>query len=503
MRADAVSTGIHLPTTVASIAPSSCPKCCGVDLWTLAILLLGVLAALDSARRHSPTYDETLHVVAGLAYWEHGRWDVYPHNPPLVKLCLSAPWLMTRARLQPDWFNSSPQVVFRLGAYFHNRYRDDFDALYFRSRVISILFYAWGAWLIGLWAGEMFGIAARRGAVALWCFQPLVLAHASVATPDMGAAVIALAALRSLSRFLPEPTWSRALTLGLWIGVAQASKFTLVLLYPIFAVIVVAHLAQTALMWRDVTRRGVRLFAAFCLSLIPLAAAYGFCGLAQPLERAEFISPTMRAVQGQLSGTPLAWGALFVPSHYLHGFDLQTADLDGRWINYLNGHESNVGWLAYYPLALALKTPVGFWLVVVLAVAACRRVRGRAADETSLALMPLLLFLFLWSNTSLTFMRYLLPCYPPAFVWLGRVFSDSHRRRRVLASWLAAFTVPETLSQHPHYLGYFDRLFGGPRVCWPVFADGEIDWGQDLPALARWQHGHPEARPMRLALFTP
>ncbi|MGH7140889.1 MAG: hypothetical protein ACREHD_34595, partial [Pirellulales bacterium] len=53
------------------------------------------------------------------------------------------------------------------------------------------------------------------------------------------------------------------------------------------------------------------------------------------------------------------------------------------------------------------------------------------------------------------------------------------------------------------YLGYFNLASGGPAGAWTWFSDGEIDWGQDLGALGRWQDAHPEARPIRLALFSP
>lgn len=481
--------------------PDALPN--GVDLWSVFILLAGIVVALDSARCHSPTYDETLHVVSGLCYWEHGRWDVYPQNPPLVKLCLAAPLVLSGVEIPSEWLGPRPAEVHRLGNLFHNRHRDNFDRLYFRCRVVSILFYAWGAWLIGRWAGELFGVAARRGTMALWCFQPLVLAHASVATPDIGAAVIALSALRALSRQLQGPSWRNTVRLGLWIGAAQASKFTLVMIYPFFGVIALLVIAQTAVTLREVRNRIGALLVAYSISLIPLAAAYGFQGLGQPLKAARFSSPTLRGVQSCVGGTPLAWGARLVPSHFLYGFDLQAVDVDGRWVNYFRGHESNTGWVAYYPTALALKTPVLFWLVVVLAFRAGRTAPGHANDEMCLVVFPLLLFLFLWSNTSLTFLRYLLPCYPPAFVWLGRAFAGVQGRRQLSAALCATATVMAALSQHPHYLGYFNALSGGPPACWRVFSDGEIDWGQDLPALAKWQTKHPEAMPMRLALFAP
>jgi len=49
------------------------------------------------------------------------------------------------------------------------------------------------------------------------------------------------------------------------------------------------------------------------------------------------------------------------------------------------------------------------------------------------------------------------------------------------ALWLA-FT---TLSTHPDELAYANELGGGPARLWRHLADSNVDWGQDLPALAR------------------
>lgn len=38
----------------------------------------------------SPTDDETAHLPAGVSYWQFGRFDLYPVNPPLVKLVAAA-----------------------------------------------------------------------------------------------------------------------------------------------------------------------------------------------------------------------------------------------------------------------------------------------------------------------------------------------------------------------------------------------------------------------------
>jgi hypothetical protein len=55
-----------------------------------------------------------------------------------------------------------------------------------------------------------------------------------------------------------------------------------------------------------------------------------------------------------------------------------------------------------------------------------------------------------------------------------------------LLVWLAIGTT----RIHPHYLAYFNELVGGPREGWKWTVNANLDWGQDLPGLARWLREH-------------
>jgi hypothetical protein len=45
---------------------------------------------------------------------------------------------------------------------------------------------------------------------------------------------------------------------------------------------------------------------------------------------------------------------------------------------------------------------------------------------------------------------------------------------------------------HPHYLAYFNELSGGPSKGYLHLSDSNVDWGQDLPSLAKWLRDHAE-----------
>ena len=119
-------------------------------------------------------------------------------------------------------------------------------------------------------------------------------------------------------------------------------------------------------------------------------------------------------------------------------------------------------------------------------------------------------------------LRYILPCVPALYIWLGRLavawaaspYVSAPRpgtpasprcqspiwQRWSLALCLTWF-IASSLRFAPEHLSYFNELVGGPDDGRFHLVDSNIDWGQNLPALKRWYDAHPEARPLRLAYF--
>jgi hypothetical protein len=101
--------------------------------------------------------------------------------------------------------------------------------------------------------------------------------------------------------------------------------------------------------------------------------------------------------------------------------------------------------------------------------------------------------------------RHLLPTYPAMFVLGGGlgVWLERGRRRARIAIALAALAyVTESALTWPDYLAYFNQLAGGPRHGYRHLVDSSLDWGQDLPGLARWLDRHaPSGTAVYLSYF--
>lgn len=296
-------------------------------------------------------------------------------------------------------------------------------------------------------------------------------------------------------------------------------------------------------------------------------AGYGFERSFTRLDGFKFFSTTLagRGLNGSLreripskAGNRFAgsWtGSLPVPlpASFVEGLDLQKYDFEeGKW-SYLRGEHKFGGWWYWYVYALLVKTPVGtlglffiacgwaVWRVEWRSLARsllqqCWRLCGwtRTADAQPLAesgkpraesgkpegrgatTLPVLhenlillapavcLFVLVSSQTGFSrYLRYVLPCYPFVFIWMGQIFSE----KAGLPAWLRkvcwgllAWSVISSLSVFPHSMSYFNELAGGPKNGPAHLIDASIDWGQDVLFLADWTKEHPDAKPLYLSL---
>jgi hypothetical protein len=164
---------------------------------------------------------------------------------------------------------------------------------------------------------------------------------------------------------------------------------------------------------------------------------------------------------------------------------------------YLLGMHSQQGWWYYFPLAFFFKTPVATLLAIALAIGLSLRTRRRRFPFPIWCMaVPLLIYLPLCLLTHInTGLRHLLPAYPFLFVLISAALLRLEwRLRNPALGLLALLLVAESLSIHPHYTAFFNRLVGGPSSGPRYLADSNLDWGQDLKKLKSYldQHAIPK-----------
>ena len=203
-----------------------------------------------------------------------------------------------------------------------------------------------------------------RFAVALFALEPTVLAHGRVVQTDIPAAFGFLLFFYFLHRYLKAPTWITALVLGLAVGIAGITKFSILLVIPILVVLFVW------LIWRVPPSHARRAVTAAHAGIAALAflllvnAAYLFS--LSPLTEAD-LDLVAQAVPTFASAatTSVRVASYFLPTDFLVGIFWQIKhNAEGHPASLLGAY-SRYGWWYYFPVAFALKTTIPFLILSI------------------------------------------------------------------------------------------------------------------------------------------
>jgi len=193
---------------------------------------------------------------------------------------------------------------------------------------------------------------------------------------------------------------------------------------------------------------------------------------------------------------------------------------------YFLGERNTTGFWYFYPVVLAVKTPLAFLVLLGYGLVLALRKRSpyrRAWIPVSFAAGILLVGLESHINIGV---RHILPIYM-AFSILAalatvRLLDPSPGLRLIAPALLLAWFAGSSLLAHPDYLPYFNELAGSQPE--KILVDSDLDWGQDMKRLAtrlhqvgareltfnqfliadlEHQHGFPPIREMDLANPSP
>ena len=273
-----------------------------VGLAVAGLLVAPLRPGRPSLLEENPTIDEVVHLPAGVTYWQKQTFRLYHHNPPLVKLVAALPVVWSGVGDRRHSMNRSAgtsaspdQATF--GHLFAALNAERlFRAVSARTADDASLFGA-------RWPGRLCVVAAGCTAtgegflsLSLWVFCPNVLAHGRLITTDMGSTALGVAATFVFWLYLQKPSWRRAVAAGVLLGLAELTKFSMLLLYASLAVPVARAfvLVWPRTEWLARARRGLAHGAAIvAISFLTIDAGYLFEGVGIPLGRFEFGSRTL------------------------------------------------------------------------------------------------------------------------------------------------------------------------------------------------------------------
>lgn len=446
------------------------------------IVVIGLLMALHAALgihtafRKTVTHDEIWHLPVGILNWQTGRFDHDDLNPPLTRMWAALPgWLL------------GPEVAAgRDASDIATRYLDDhpdYRTWYISGRILNLMFSLATILILVKWSREWFGDQAALLTALLSCTEPTLLAHSSLITPDAGLMLGFTATLYLTSRWRDQPTWQRAALLGLVLGLAQATKFTAVLLYPVAGLACLTALFSQRTPQTPALRGIAQLITAVVISVVVWNAAFLFRGTGESLSSYSFQSQAMQSVR-QLSG-PLTDLPCPLPHDYLTGIDRQRYVMEQQHPVFLNGAWSLTGFPSYFLRSVQYKLSHPLQVIVALGILFAVFVRNRRRSDLIVLLgVPIVLLTGIASMSSMQLgVRYVLPLMPCLILFTGPLAQIVARRSRPAQATMGvmvAVLLLMPLRHHPHHIAYFNELAGGPIGGRQHLLDSNLDWGQDL-----------------------
>ena len=376
------------------------------------------------------------------------------------------------------------------------------------ARLAVLPFFLLGLWVTWHWSSELYGRCAGSLATMMFGLSPDILTHSAVVAPDFPATSTGLLVGYCYWRWLTKPgTRGLPLDVALATALAILCKFTWLLLFALLPLATTVNdLAQRrARPFRDT----MRLSLSLLIALLVINVNYGFDGTGKRLGEFEFISQAFSG--GELSrgttGNRFAGHALQslpvpLPAEMVRGIDFLKWEFEHGYPCYMNGHWAQRGWWYFYLYAVAVKMPVGYWLLILAGCASwgCDRVckRSTIAGEWIPLVFMLAFLATVSSQTGFTHhVRYVLPCYGMLFIMASRTALRLTVRSSLVAG---AVGLAGVLCFHITHFGYahtfFNAVAGGPAAGWKHLTFSNVDWGQSTYRMLHWTQANPDKRPL-------
>lgn len=436
----------------------------------LSLTAIMFLQVYGGSRNESLTWDEPSFISAGYSYLTTRQFVLNPSHPPLTQELIALPLLFLDLHRPPgrptDWLVKDIPVAAYGRDLIYEMNNDPLRitfwarlAPHFLGSALVLIAFFWGKKLVGPWAALIAGI--------LIAFCPNLIAHSKIATEDISCSFFMFLAVWSFWYFCQERTIRSALISGLLTGLALLSKFTALLLLPIYVIIIAIVMVRD---YNGFLIRFAALSTAFIITCFVVVVA----------------------------------GYDFRPSLYIKGVSSIYTDTIPDYYFYLYGGIAPKPWWYYNLAAFIAKIPVPTIILVITSLILITVTKMRNYPHLPfLVVPPFIIIVVSFFDTKNLGLRRILPALP--FLYMIVAYPAQHFRfnrvGKLLLTALLCWTVYDCIAIYPRHLSYFNEAVGGPLNGPFLLDDSNIDWGQDLPSLAKWQKQHPEARPLKLLYF--
>jgi len=453
-----------LPVPVPAPTPALSPTRYLASPWlAVALIMLAAIRIVSTYPETGLTWDEPGHMACGLQYLAQHVYRYEAQHPPLARMASALGPFLDGVR--PHNLNQQDHEGI---AEMYGSGHPERELNLMRLGILP--FFLLAAASLYLWARRHFGGAVAVVSTAWFTLLPPVLAHAGLATTDMPVTGCLIAAFFALLLWAEEPSWAHSLLLGVTTALAVVTKFTSLGYFPAAALLALAA-------WLLVERPGWDgVVGAAKPRALPFCAAVATGAIC------------IWAVYSFSFGKVAGWGIRLPAPELFEGIDSALHhNTKGHWA-YLFGDVRTTGWWYFFPVVLAVKTPLAFLLLVAAGTWRCWRRRAKLVYWLPAAFWLGILLPAMTSNVNIG-VRHILPIYAGfsivAAIALVELleWSPGHRWTGFLAAALVMWMAASGALQHPNYIAYFNELAGSHPE--KILVDSDLDWGQDSIRLAR------------------
>jgi len=525
-------------------------RSCYASSFLLAVLLaVSAILMLHASSQESAIMDELAHIPAGYDYANYFDYRLNPEHPPLVKTLAALPLVFMNLSFPTDnavW-TSDLNGQWDAGRLFLYTYNDTrADSILFWARLFPIILTLLLIWFTYHWSRSLMGRWWALIPTFLVALSPHILAHGHYVTTDIGAALGFFMGLYFFVKAIDSPSKKHTLLAGIFFGLAQLMKFSVVLLIPLFVFLVLIRWwAQTREMHSKIFSKKSLLalwrlirttFAIFIIGFLLVWLVYVLFTLNYPMAKqqsdtAQLLSsfahgpapmsiacnPTsfsmrcLAEIDIWMAHQPILRGL----GQYLLGVLMVIQRSAGGNTAYFLGQVSSSGWWYYFPVVFLLKESIPALLLVIggLFLALWQSVKKgtqkrvtRIAQYIQLnfaqtAMLSLIVLYWLYSiqGTLNIGFRHILPTIPLIYIlatiaikkWMPKKITPSAPSVHTFKKWVqVGFLVIvlgwagiETFAASPYFLSYFNEFGGGVENGYKTVTDSNYDWGQDLKRL--------------------
>lgn len=456
-------------TPVSAHAPKAAalPESAPFDWVAKYSVWIAIVAVLIASGRIISTYwvfsltsDEPAHIACGVEWLVKGTYQLEAQHPPLSRIAVAIGPVLNGARPQgyKDLFSEGASVLFDDGTM---KKGDGKHERYLASARAAILPFFWLACaVIYFAAARWMGKPQAALAVLIFTLIPPILGHAGLATTDIPLTATLALAFYAMARWIERPTLAMGAFMGLGVGLAVISKFS--------SLAFLAACVGAAVLWVVINKGfgtvGRWFTKPYLVSLVVSLPVLIFV-----------VWGIFRFSWQDGVPAPELWeGLRQAQTHQTTGHN-----------SYFFGERNTSGFLMFYPVSIALKTPLGILSLLMGGVVLAFKHRKQAAWMLPMAGLAGVLAVGFYSRINIG-VRHVLPFFCFAALLAAYFSWDWLQSKEKWKGWaviaLLAYAGISGVINHPDYLAYFNELAGSEPE--KILADSDLDWGQDVNRLA-------------------